>query len=112
MYIHNWLILWILPTSPTCFNRKGHLQVAIPEIQEEAAPPRVSSEPPWINEIHGMWIWVVYGLNIVTVARNGARFGARRKQQNPGKSMTYVQRGFPKIRHTQPPCASVFCFPS
>ena len=57
MYIHNWLVLWILHTSPTCFNRKGHLQVAIPEIQEEAAPPRVSSEPPWINEIHGMWIW-------------------------------------------------------
>ena len=26
--------------------------------------------------------------------------------------MTYVQRGFPKIRHTQPPCASVFSFPS
>ena len=26
--------------------------------------------------------------------------------------MTYVQWGVPKIRHTQPPCASVFPFPS
>jgi len=61
MYIHNWLVLWILPTSPSFFNRKGHLQVAIPEIQEEAAPPPISSEAPWINEIHGMWIWDMLG---------------------------------------------------
>ena len=66
----------------------------------------------YITKLNYTTLCFVYGLNIVTVARNGARFGARRKQQNPGKSMTYVQRGFPKIRHTQPPCASVFSFPS